>query len=219
MSESRKVYVKQARQRGKRYLVEIHTGDEFRLDCETVFRHNVFTDSEFTLERWAEILEDSRAAECYGKLLGMINRRAHTVTEVQQKLRKAKYEDKFIKEAVDRALEVGLLDDEQFARLFAEERLNYGMVGRRRVVADMQRRGISRKLIDEALEALDQKDGENREWVNARTLAERKWRSLERESDLMKRKKKLLSYLAGRGFTADICYRALDTVAPGNVDD
>ena len=195
--------------KGKRYQIQTSTGDKLRITEETVFRYGIFEGAKFTEENWFEILEATLETECYDKVLGYQSVRAHTELEVKRKLLKKSYPVKIIDKAISKAVSFGILSDRTFAFLFVEEKLLAGN-GRQKIRAEMMKRGVDKGLIKEAFEHFESSESEERENEILFELAKRKWRSLERESDRLKRKQKFLSFLANRGFTAEQAYRAYD---------
>ena len=74
----------------------------------------------------------------------------------------------------------------------------------------MFKRGVDKELQKMAFEQFESSESAQREDEILLSLAERKWQTLERETDRMKRKQKFLSFLANRGFSAEQAYRAYD---------
>lgn len=206
------VCVAKSRKKGRRFEIETEHGEVYRLPAVTVLTYGIYVDAEFTQARWDEIIRSSQLEECFARLVTMLNRRAHTVLEVRRKLYKKEFPDEIVTATVARATEAGLLDDAAFARAFVEERSQLGRYGRSRIEADLGRRGVDRQLVQAAFEALAERTGhgEDMELQNALEAARRKWDSLQRVDDPQKRKQRLLSFLAGRGFGAGVCYRVLD---------
>ncbi len=211
------IEVHRARRRGKRYIIELVSGDQLRLSEEIVFKYSVFGGARFDPERWLGILREAWVHECYRKILGMISRRPHTEKELRLKLFQKGYDREVVDQALAKAAELGLLDDGHFARLFVEEKLLGGRYGRRRIEAELRRRGVEWELIQAAFEQFAKVHGENAEWENILTAAKRKWQSLvPREKDLRKRRHKLLAFLANRGYDAELCFRVVDIVTRKN---
>ena len=105
--------------------------------------------------------------------------------------------------------DIGLLNDVVFAEAYAREKLELAGWGRRRIQMELRRKGIERELINSTLSELCDGDG-NAEFEAAMAVAERKAKSLQRESDPWQRRQKLLAFLARRGFSADVAYKAAD---------
>ncbi|MFT5130414.1 MAG: regulatory protein [Rhodothermales bacterium] len=201
--------IKATKSRGKRVRIELEDGDTLTLPTAVVFQYGIFPGYLFDDHEWLAILQDAEAQACYDKLLDLISRRPHSETEMQRKLRQREFPAPLIQSTLARAKESGLLDDAIFAKLYIEEKERLTELSRGRIVADLRKRGITRQIIEDALYELEE-EGQiptgDHERDKAMRAATRKWEQLAREEDPYKRREKLLRFLAGRGFTADLCY-------------
>ena len=144
----------------------------------------------------------------------LLGQRPHGTRELELKLRTRKHDRVAIRAVIVRLNESGLLDDEAFARIFAEEKLQFAGWGRRRIEAALCKKGVTSSLVREVVASFceadeDAEDG-GLELTSAIQVAERKLRSLQREPDVWVRRRKLLGFLARRGFGSDVCRRALE---------
>lgn len=91
---------------------------------------------------------------CYQKAADLLARRAHFSAELAAKLRARGYAEDEVASALDRLTRHGYLDDRRTAADFAAARLARGPIGRRRLAAELGRRGAPPEAIDEVLESL-----------------------------------------------------------------
>ena len=207
------VEIEKSTQKGKRYQIVTSDGERLRMSQETVFQYGIFEGVEFSDKKWFEILRAALESECFDKIQTYQSIRAHTELEIRRKLIKKSYPKEIISLAIEKAVSLQLLSDNQFAHLFVEEKLMSGQ-GRNKVKSEMIKRGVDKELINAAFEAFEssqnQEDGINREEQVLLELAERKWKALNREKDPQKRKYKFLSFLANRGFSSEQSYKAYD---------
>jgi regulatory protein len=201
--------IKATRNRGKKVRIELEDGDTLTLPAAVVFQFGLFPGYSFEDHEWLSILQQAEAQACYDKLLDLVSRRPHSESEMRRKLRQRDYSKPLIQTTLDKAKESGLLNDAIFARLYIEEKERLTELSRGRIVADLRKRGIDRQAIEDAFYELEE-DGQiptgDHEREKALRAATRKWEQLAREEDPYKRREKLLRFLAGRGFTADLCY-------------
>lgn len=94
----------------------------------------------------------------------------------------------------------GLLDDRRFASLYARQRARKG-IARRRLVAELLRRGVDRALAEAAVAGLES----DQEEIRAADLAQRRAR-------LGKSPQQIFRYLLSRGFDRAKARRALEKV-------
>jgi regulatory protein len=208
---AKRISIDKATVRGKRYLVTVSSGETVRIDREVVFKYGIFKGSEFGVSEWESILRESAEQTCFSSILSMVNRRMHTELEIRRKLYKKFIDSETIQLGMERAEELGLLDDEQFARVYVGEKYELNGWGRRRIESELYKRGVSRVFVENAFDEYIGDGGEELEYQNLKQAAEKKLKQLrKREEDPHKLKRKLLSHLASRGFSASMCYQAMD---------
>lgn len=152
----------------------------------------------------AELLYRVRAISAElarAKAEDLLNRRDYSSSELAAKLREAGYQPAVAKEVVDRFVEVGLVDDERFAELFARSKVASGW-GRIKIEGELSRRGIEASRLEGWPEAFLEED----EADVAYGLASR--RRLTGKNDFQK----LVRFLCGRGFPMGVAMDAAKRV-------
>jgi SOS response regulatory protein OraA/RecX len=91
------------------------------------------------------------AAEAYRKSIQLLARRPHFERELDNKLRARGFDDAERSETLERLRNESLIDDREAALGFVATRLRKGPVGRRRMRAELTRRGAGEEAIEEAL--------------------------------------------------------------------
>ncbi|NUT31890.1 MAG: regulatory protein RecX [Hamadaea sp.] len=132
--------------------------------------------------------------------------RPRTRAELAAALTKRGIEAEIIEEVLDRYDEVGIIDDEAFARAWVDSRHHGKGLARRALGQELRRRGVDQEVIKGALEELEVETEE----VTARELVERKLRSTSGEPDAVFRK--LVGMLARKGYPPGIAIRAVKDV-------
>ncbi|MCK5804271.1 MAG: regulatory protein RecX [Lentisphaeria bacterium] len=151
---------------------------------------------------------------CREGALRLLDLRAHAVSELKTKLRKRGHEIQCVDSVLADFLRVGLLDDQAFARAFCEERARTKNIGRRRMLADLRKRGVDPETAEDAL--ADVWDTGDDEFARARAAATAKWRSVRRRTeDVRAAKQKVARFLASRGFPFDVLHQVLDELDTG----
>jgi regulatory protein len=121
---------------------------------------------------------------------------------MESRLRSAGFQAEVVAEELARLEEVGLLDDDRFAQEFAEHELGRRLSGRRAVASSLAAKGVSRPLIDRALQDVES-DEDARAAELARSRATR-LRGLAPEVAY----RRLVSFLARRGYEGAVARRA-----------
>lgn len=156
--------------------------------------------------------ESSRLA-VFDKAVDLLAARARSTRDLQTRLRRAGAEDGAIAAAVERLQRLGFLDDEAYARNLARSRVVSGGVSKRRIGQELQRRGVSRDVADEAI-ADTLEEVELDEEGAARMAAEKRMRAL-RSYDASTQKQRLYAFLARRGYAPDVISRVVRDVMRG----
>ncbi|MBQ8133243.1 MAG: regulatory protein RecX [Clostridia bacterium] len=124
------------------------------IDTVTLISSGKKTGSDITDEELYELLEKSKINRAKEKALYLIEYRARTRKEIMDKLIPL-YGENAAELAVERLEELGLIDDEAFAREYAQQLLTKKKYSIKRASFEMQKKGIDRDLIDEILEELE----------------------------------------------------------------
>lgn len=140
--------------------------------------------------------------------------RPRSVQEVRRRLTGAGYRADLVGAAIARMLELGMLDDEAFARAWVESRDRARPRGERAIRAELGLKGVDRATVDlvlgERREALsgggsDDEVPVSPDLVAAERLLARHRRSLERVADPRQRRQRAYQLLARNGFDPETC--------------
>ena len=138
--------------KGRKYLSAIYIDGELavRIDTRVILEENVRIGKEITDEDLKELIDLSNLRRAKEKALWLISHRDHSKKELVDKI--AKTADKeSAKVAADRMEELGLVNDEKYARRYAEELINVKHLSKSAVKYKLVQKGIDRDLIDEIL--------------------------------------------------------------------
>jgi regulatory protein len=149
-----------------------------------------------------------RAVDAYEDALRMLDRRSRTVSELRQRLARHRHAPSAIEATLQRLVNVGLLDDDAYARQFVRSRLAAGRTAPARVQRELVHRGVDRQTAETALQDVVTEDA-----VEVETIIDdavrRRAPSLAK-LDAGTRRRRLYAYLARRGFNPDEIRRALE---------
>jgi len=120
--------------------------------------------------------------------------------EVQEKLYSYGLRKKDVETALATLIEENYLNEERFALQFAGGHFRLKSWGRVKIRYELRQRQVSEYCIKKALAAIDEEDYEK----TLGRLAEKKWESLNDETNIFSRKKKLQDYLMQKGYESDL---------------
>ena len=134
--------------------------------------------------------------------------RSRSITEVRRRLTSAGYRTELIDGAVARLKDLGMLDDEAFARAWVESRDRARPRGERALRDELRLKGIDRAVVDQVLEdrrTTDDEDAAPPDRTAAERLIEKHARTLERIADPRQRRQRAYALLARNGFDPETC--------------
>ena len=157
----------------RKKLSALYIDGEFamKLDTETIIASPYSAGSEITDEQLKELIEQSDEKRAKEKALWLISYRDHSKRELETKISKTS-DREAAKKAVERMEELGLVNDEKYARRYAEELINVKHLSARGVKYKLNEKGIDRELTEQILEELDPDPREHIE-----ILIERKYKT------------------------------------------
>jgi SOS response regulatory protein OraA/RecX len=173
-------------------------------------------------ERHAEVEDPAVVLEAAARFL---EARSRSVAEVRRRLTWAGYRVELVDASIDRLSELGMLDDEAFARAWVESRDRARPRGERAIREELRTKGIDRSIVDAVLAERreagaavgagpdpsgDPRDDTQRTPIGAerdaadRLLAKHA-RTLARVADVRQRRQRAYALLARNGFDPETC--------------
>jgi regulatory protein len=141
--------------------------------------------------------------------------RSRSIAEVRRRLTGAGYRTDLVEGAIERMTELGMLDDDAFARAWVESRDRARPRGERAIREELRLKGVDRTVIDAVL--TDRRDAAQAgvsdaddpaptpDRVAAERLLARNARALARVLDPRQRRQRAYSLLARHGFDPETC--------------
>jgi regulatory protein len=144
--------------------------------------------------------------------------RPRSIAEVRRRLVDNGYRGDLVEGAIERLVDLGMLDDAAFARAWIESRDRARPRGEWALRSELQRKGVAADVIAAALEnraapgrevgdggATEEQAAESVDAAAAAQLLERRASALRREPDPRRRRAKAYALLARNGFAPDVC--------------
>ena len=137
----------------RKSLCEVYIDGESAgmLDLETLERLHVKMGQEISDEDWSRYCSESDETRARSYALWLLSRRAMTRRRLVDKLR-TQYSQEASEAAAVRAEELGLIDDEDYARRCASDLFRFKSFSALRVVNELVRHGIERELARQVAE-------------------------------------------------------------------
>lgn len=186
--------------RERRGLVEVYLDGEYwaELDAAVISERGISDGVEIPESELEEIRTSGERSQAMSRALSLLAYRARSEGEIRERLKRAGYWDKTVAAVISRLIELGYLDDEDFARQRAHEKARSGY-GPRRVSFDLWRSGVDEEIVRGVLA---EEFVEERELRDARQAALRRYNTQERSGALARR---VYGFLMRRGYSSQVC--------------
>lgn len=173
---------------------------------DIMIKYRMTSESTFTKEELQEIILADERQRAYILGLRYLERKPRTTVEMEKRLRQKEFGEAIIAEVLDRLGRERLLDDGQYARQWAEQRVTGHRKGRLWVRYELQSKGIDKEIIAEALDGISVEQ----ERRSALELGAKKWNTVRGETG--DKWRKTGAFLMRRGFSAEIVRSVLSSL-------
>ena len=142
---------------GKSNKIHIYVDEEYRAtdDSDFWYSEKYRNYKEINEEELTELLNTVSFRRAYNKGLDFLSRRPYGTKELIKKLCEKGHEKEASQKACERLLELGLLNDEEYARILANDLLERKSYSIKRIKQELAFRGIDREIIENTVDTLD----------------------------------------------------------------
>ncbi|AAK80365.1 regulatory protein [Clostridium acetobutylicum] len=187
-------------QKKKKDRVNVYIDNEYSFSCNTelIYIHGLKKGKVVDLDYLQDIIEEDNYLYAKSRALSFIEKTFKTEKEIRVKLREKEFNEKIIERVIEFLRKYDFVDDSRYAELYIKERIN--KQGKVKIKYGLIKKGINDSIIDEKLSKYS---ANNENYIEAmREVALKKFNNIaKRETDKLKIKRKLSSYLLGRGYS------------------
>lgn len=198
--------------RQPRYDIYIDGQQAFSVHEDILIKYRLAKGQQWQANEWKAILREEEHHQAFVKCLKWLARRPRTEKEISLKLREQGYESECVHDCITTLKKQGYLDDREFAKRWAEERLRLHKKGKKMIEHELRQKGIQESVIAQTLSETD----DDIEWQGVLALARKKWSTQQiKESEDEKRfqqKRKTIAYLMRRGYSFELANKAVDAL-------
>ncbi|MGD9901703.1 MAG: RecX family transcriptional regulator [Spirochaetales bacterium] len=162
------------------------------LQMETVIKNRIKIGDEISEEKLENLQFESEKQVAFNKVLNLISKRLKTKHELKVYLQGKGYSKKVVDYVIEKLSEYNYVNDANYAKLYVKN--NLSTKGARRLRQELILKGISKKIIDEALLDLPSQDEQIEVLVN---------KYMQNKEKTRENYAKLYAYLIRRGFNYD----------------
>lgn len=179
------------------------------ISADTLLTSGLSKGDTLTPNLYENLLQSEQSANIKNYLLTLIGNREHATQELLTKAIKKGFPSENIKKIITQFEINGWVDNNRFAKLFIADKYRLQKWGPLKIKQALQKKGISRNIYEPLLLKIssDNELGKQCKFL----VLKRKARFL-RETDLMKRKQKILFYLSSKGYPPDCIFSVIDEI-------
>ncbi len=177
------------------------------LAVEVFLKSGLKKGDEIPEDRFSFLIEQNKFFHIKQRAFRLLGSRLHASIELRRKLWNKDYEQKLIDEVIEDLQKKGYLDDQEFIRAFVAEKSNAKNWSNKKIKAELFKKGIASKLIDEMLsEQPTESDLEN-----AMKLGNKKYEVLKKRNlEPKELRNKMSTYLFSKGFDYELIKEVCD---------
>jgi regulatory protein len=183
-------------QKRNRNRVSVYLDDRFAFGLPALVAASLRTGQHLSDAEVEALQEKGNVEAAYSRVLDYLSYRPRSQAEVVTYLQKRGLSDAQIEAVTARLKRAGLVDDEEFARFWIENRERFRPRGLRALRYELRSKGIGDDVIDQALAGIDVSESAYR----AAGKKVRQWNHLDRKTF----DRKMVEYLARRGFDYEV---------------
>ncbi|MEW6717370.1 MAG: RecX family transcriptional regulator [Chloroflexota bacterium] len=176
--------------------VNVYLDGEFAFGLSRIVAAWLQEGQEIDQEKLSALQAEDKIEKAYQHAVRFLSYRIRSEAEVRCKLQEIHLDQVTMEIIINRLRHNRLLDDEDFAQAWVENRCNFRPRGRRYLASELRQKGISEEIINKTLDHLDEE-------ALANKAASKYFRRI-KNLDWPDFRRKLYGYLARRGFEYQI---------------
>ena len=188
-------------------IVYLDNSEKLYLSYEVFLKNRLRKDMEISEDGFSFLVKENQKYFIKKKAFDYLGSRLHSYNELKLKLLRKKYDKEMVIEILDYLTQKKYLNDYEFGKLYAEEKIRTKSWGKNKLKAELYKKGISSNIVDQVLSE-ENDDSANEK---ALALAEKKLKTmLKRNYDKRELRAKLSAFLFSRGYEFDLIREVVD---------
>ena len=204
--------IKEIKKKPSEVIVVFESGDKLKLSFSTFTEFRLYPQKEVSEKELASLLDYEKEGEYYDYALRLLGKENYTIATLSKKLAGKGAEEKQISSIVKRLKDSGMLDDENYAKIYANDVADIRCLGRNRVMADLKEKGIASDIL------LSLRFDDQKELEKASTAVSLLSKRFARSANEAK-KNKAIKALLNRGFSYEIALKAVEENLKANDEE
>jgi regulatory protein len=181
----------------KRKTLTFDDGSVFGISEDVFVLYNFKIDEEIDEDLYNTIFIDETKSKIFNSAVRLLSYRMRSCNELKKRLIEKKYPENLIDKTIDKLLEMGYLNDLEFAEAFAHDKVNNRMIGPIALRNEFGPYYIDSEVIDRAISSVYNNFPTKK--LIEQLIAKKKFKPGSRLDQ--KTKKRLIDFLKRKGFT------------------
>lgn len=177
--------------------VNIYINFNYAFSCskELIYTYKLANGQQIEVDTLNNIVMEDNYIKCKSSALKIIERTYKSEKELFKKLTEKGYDEKTIDKVLEFLKKYSFIDDAAYTKMFIKDKIK--TQGKNKIKFALIKKGISEEVFEQELKVTEDIDQSN----TIRVLAERKYKTLQKnEQDIRKLSKKLSDFLLRKGF-------------------
>jgi regulatory protein len=192
----------------KNVTITLDNGERLYLAYDVFLKNGLKKNDEISESRFSILTAENQKFHLKQRAFRYLGRRLHSAYELKLKLRQKGYSLELIDQVIDELINSNYINDYEFALLFTEENIKNKFWGRKKLEAELFKKGINRSIVSLVT---GEKFSAGDELNQALELGRKKIKSLSsRGIESGKIKTKLISFLLTKGYDYEISSRTVE---------
>lgn len=188
-----------------RYNIFVDFNYCFSADYEDIIALGIIQDKEIDDCNLQEYIYKCQFNKAYNKALRLLSIKQRSEYDIRAKLKTQSYNQSIIDEVVIKLKELNYVNDNEFARLWVEDKQRFKPMGSKRLAKELSCMGVDKEIINKTISSSNCDD-----LKSAVDILNKKLKSITSDMKDYKWYNKLLRYLLYRGIQYDTAYKAID---------
>lgn len=208
------VITKVERQKKNPSRISLHVDNEYAVGIhkEVLLRFGLRVGDHITEKILDDLKRTEEIRQARESAIRLLSYRARSEKEIRDRLKKKGFSSNTADEVLDSLLKSGLVNDLEFARAFAHDKLLRKPMGKVMLKQELRKKGISKEEIEQVLNESYRSESEDEYAFELANKRINRSQSSFAKLDPLKQRKRLSDYLARRGFDWETVTKAVERV-------
>ena len=144
------------------YKIHLENNQSINLYEDVIIKNNLLYKKEIGDDLLEKLDKDNSKEDIYNKCVKYISVRIRSIQEIKEYLKRKEIEPEIIDKTIDKLKKNNLLNDEQFAKAFVHDKINFTTMGPYKIEQELKKHKIDSNIISEYLYSIDEEIIDNK---------------------------------------------------------